>query len=289
MPSEIERMDALVNQRGANPEQSQTDHSNESENVEIDEGLDTIEETESDNVEEVGIDGIDREDLTPDMQEKYDQMVKGMNAKFREAAEIRKSAESDSQKAKTLDEMMRNPEKLKAFVDAMNGSANKSGEGNDVAGSVLFGKYADVDVSEIYQEEDLQGISAVVYKLFREEMAPLVDSFKPYLQYIENHAASQQTKQWTDIAEKYPAVADKKAEVEKMMATGLSLKQAVFAVGGEDLLKTPSETSSPKKAPREPRTQLTKPTVNASSNGAPKGTGYRAEVDRIFEEFRSQR
>ena len=206
-----------------------------------------------------------------------EKVVAGVQNKLRKEAEKRKQVDED---AAMFRKMMSEPERLGDFIKAMGGKVPEQ-EQQALPEGAPFSEYADIKGREVFDDETFTGIQSMINNSIREQLLPMI---RPYGEYIESFAREQGETQWKSVAEKYPAVANKRQEVEALMQkAGLPLQQAVFAVIGPELQAQQPSPGTKQTAPSD-RVQLTKPTVNAApKTRQTQGESFRDQVRKHWD------
>lgn len=237
--------------------------------------------------EEVGIPGIDPDTLAPELREQYQEMVRGMNAKFREMAEERKNFATVKERADMMDKIINDPEARKAFLGAM-GAMGDGSEAQPQNQGISF-RSSDVDYSEILEDEAVPAINALVEDVLDRAIGPYAQQIIGSLQYL---LEKDQGSEWENIASKYENANEFSDAVKDFMRKNpnASREQALYAVGGDKLKRRQAKApKNGKPAPREKPVTLTKQRGAPASRTTPplsKNERRQSLVDFIRQEQR---
>ena len=227
---------------------------------------DDVEDVEpsDDYPEDVSIDGVDPDELPPELQDQYKEMLRGMHSKYQEWSAKNKDLQ---QSADMLNKIISDPQARKVFlasVGAMGGEA--PAEQQQGQSSFDFNRHRDVDYGEVLNEEAVPAIKALVGDYLNEVLAPQAQAMTKALEML---LGDRQSQAWTSIENEFPGAADYRAQAEQLSRqTGLSLKQALFAVSeGKLQAKAPAQSGKPK--PSKP-VSLTKQSGPPASRVTPK-------------------
>jgi len=231
--------------------------------IEVESDAETVESTPE----------TDMEGWPEDLKQQHKAAIKGMNKAQEEAAHLRKKAE-------LLDRLNENPEALKDYLKALTGGdvdkTSTAPPENSTTG-VWDGTnpHSDVDPSQVFDEDTLTGIEAVAYKIITEKVMTMLQPYGRAVEQLYPLLQQNQDASWESVAAEYPAVADKRSEVEAKMKLGLSRDEAIFAVGGKALLEA-KPVATPKEAAPKQEAQPA-PVSLAKSNGRIPRKSRRAE------------
>jgi len=193
--------------------------------------------------------GIDPNTLPDELRSVYDSMLGDYTRKTQELSAMRKATEDQLR-------LVQDPRALKAMAaahDAMNAPPPSVGLEQLFPS---FGKYKAEAANDL--DDNARGpieSTAVhaVAKTFIEPFIPYIQALEGRLAQLEGRGVDQE---WAKLVEAYPVAESLQPKVKAFMDQNrsVSLKQALFAVGGDELFAARRTQEQPK-----PRTPLSNP------------------------------
>jgi hypothetical protein len=165
--------------------------------------------------------------------------------------------------------IMNDPEKLKAYAAAMGVEQREGGDQPSTQPNPLA-EHPGRNYDEVLQEEVIQPIDYMIRDRFEELAKPYIEQVNKQLQVLDNIKREKTVEQWNQLKSKYPVIGDYEedpraiGEIDRLMASGLSMEKAVFAYAGNEILD-----HQQKSLLREPASERAAGTTPLTQGGAP--------------------
>lgn len=199
---------------------------------------------------------IDPSSLPPELQGLWKGLQADYTKKSMELSNLRKDLEG---KQTELQKFMNDPRYRKAMNAAIE-AVEQEEQGGGPAAFTLPDPFGGKDYTEQFSTpEAVTAIQQQAWKTIEKHFLPLLT---PYIRVVEQLHSQMGDQEWNQTVQQYPAAKDFEREVKALrQRTGLSYKQALFAVAGEKL-------QAPAKAPAGQSQKGTPPTSPADKLGA---------------------
>lgn len=178
--------------------------------------------------------GVDPENLPPELEPHYKNMLRGMNRKMRELASEKKEMQALRQKAQAMDMVMANPALLRDMLTRQGVNIEPPNAGN--------GKSAPDPLDEIEPEKVLHNDGIlVIRRLIRDALKQAKETeFLPAMAELQGFVQEQKRgklkSEWESLLDEYPDADDVKTDIAALMDRGLGVKQAYYALRGDEVV-----------------------------------------------------
>ncbi len=218
--------------------------------------------------------------LPPELQTVYASMLADYTRKTQEVSAQRREIETQRQQ-------MLDPRAIKAMAAAIEATSQPA-QGLGI-GELFpsFKKYADIKYQDALDPGIIEPLEAAAVNTVARTF---IEPFVPYIRQLEQRIAQMEGRgvdqEWAGLVSQYPNAADLQPQVKAFMDQNPSagLKQALFAVGGEQLFAARRTQEQPKRTPSNPEDRrgagLLNPRIAASN-----GTTKREEGDKSMREL----
>lgn len=207
-------------------------------------------------------------DLPPELQALVDAKVKSFQADYtkkrKEESELLTKAQ---EKAAAFERLISDPNYRQQFIAALGVQPAQQSAQREA--------WMDLDPASVFDEKTHDGIRAAQYRMFQQQMAPIVQELEKYkalindtiLPAVKTYQSSSVQSEWKGLEAKYQGVAQHKEAVEALrkQAPNLTIEQALYAVAGPTLRALGPGT----KAPENKQQGVLFNGTTAAANGRP--------------------
>lgn len=210
------------------------DNDNASEVEVPDDGAEPQSETKPSNDAEPKFSSINRDELPPELQEKFDAMNRDYTQSKQKIAADRRRIEENERKAAALDLIMKNKDAARLVLN-QGGEPASQAEPDE-----------DEELMNKLEPDALRGIEAAFRKFSKTYLEP---QFKPVREFVTKSQQKEVLQEWDALQKTYPGAAKYQQQITEFLQANQnveSLKAAYFAVAGDAVVEDARRAASRK-------------------------------------------